>query len=50
METCAKRILGRQADIRDRFTLHRAQEIARVRLERMDQSLRWLEEESFGAL
>jgi len=50
VETCYKRILGRQADICDRFTLQRAQEIAQVRLERMDQSLRWLEEESFGAL
>jgi HD superfamily phosphodiesterase len=50
IETCYKRILGRQADIRDRFTLPRAQEIAQRRLERMDESLRWLEEESFGVL
>jgi len=50
VETCTKRIRGRQADIRDRFTLPRAQEIARVRLERMDETLHWLEEESFGYL
>lgn len=50
VETCTKRILGRQADIRNRFSLPRAKEIAQMRLERMDQSLRWLEEESFGAL
>ncbi|MGD8403626.1 MAG: HD domain-containing protein [Anaerolineales bacterium] len=50
VETCTKRILGRQADIRDRFTLHRAQEIAKIRLERMDKTLHWLEEESFGSL
>lgn len=50
VEICYKRILGRQADIRDRFSLPRAQEIAQIRLERMDKSLRWLEVESFGAL
>jgi hypothetical protein len=48
--TCYKRILGRQADIRDRFSLPRAKEIALARLERMDQCLHWLEEECFGAL
>jgi HD superfamily phosphodiesterase len=50
VETCYKRILGRQVDIRDRFTLPRAQEIAQVRLECMDRCLRWLEQESFGVL
>lgn len=50
VETCYKRILGRQADIRDRFTIRRAQELAHIRLERMDQCLRWLEGESFGVL
>jgi HD superfamily phosphodiesterase len=50
VETCYKRILGRQADIRGRFTLPCAQEIAQTRLERMNQCLRWLEAESFGAL
>jgi HD superfamily phosphodiesterase len=50
VEACYKRILGRQADIRGRFTLQRAQEIAQIRLERMDQCLRWLEGESFGVL
>ena len=48
--TCYKRILGRQADIQGRFTLRRAQEIAQIRLERMDQCLRWLEGESFGTM
>jgi len=50
VDTCYKRVLSRQADIRDRFTLPRAQEIAQVRLERMNESLRWLEEEGFGVL
>lgn len=50
VETCYKRILARQADIQGRFTIPRAQEIAQVRFERMEQSLQWLLEESFGAL
>jgi hypothetical protein len=50
VETCYKRILSRRADIQGRFTIPRAQEIAQVRFERMDQCLRWLEEEGFGAL
>jgi len=47
---CTRRILGRRADIQDRFTLRGAQEIARVRLEHMQQCLQWLEEESYGIL
>ena len=50
VETCYKRILSRRYGIQGRFTLPRAQEIARVRLERMEQSLGWLLEESFGVL
>jgi HD superfamily phosphodiesterase len=50
VETCYKRILSRRNDIQGRFTLPRAREIARVRLERMEKSLQWLHEESFGIL
>jgi HD superfamily phosphodiesterase len=50
VETCYKRILSRRDDIQGRFTIPRAQEIARVRIERMGQSLGWLLEESFGTL
>jgi HD superfamily phosphodiesterase len=50
VEVCYKRILSRRNDIRGRFTLPRAQEIAQVRLERMETSLEWLLEESYGAL
>jgi HD superfamily phosphodiesterase len=50
VDACYKRILSRRNDIQGRFTLPRAQEIARVRFERMEQCLGWLLEESFGAL
>lgn len=50
VETCYKRILSRRNGIQGRFTLPHAQEIARVRLERMEISLKWLVEESFGVL
>ena len=50
VETCYKRILSRRDDIHGRFTIPRAEEIARVRFERMEQSLQWLLEESFGTL
>jgi HD superfamily phosphodiesterase len=50
VETCYRRILSRRKDIQDRFTLPRAQEIAIIRLQRMETSLEWLLEESFGAL
>jgi HD superfamily phosphodiesterase len=50
VETCYKRILSRRDDIQGRFTIPRAQEIARVRIERMKISLQWLNEESFGIL
>jgi uncharacterized protein len=47
---CTRRIQDRREGIHGRFTLPRAQEIAQVRLERMDQCLLWLGEESFGIL
>lgn len=50
VETCYKRILARRSGIQDRFTLSRAREIARLRLARMEMSLQWLHEESFGVL
>ena len=50
VEACYKRILSRRYGIQGRFTLPRAKEIAQVRLERMEQSLVWLLEESFGVL
>ena len=50
VEACYKRILSRRYGIQGRFTLPRAQEIAQVRLERMEQALGWLLEESFGTL
>jgi len=50
VESCYKRIIGRRADIQGHFTLPRAQEIARIRLERMEKSLQWLNEESFGIM
>ena len=50
VETCYKRILSRHDEIQGRFTLPRAQEIASIRLQRMETSLGWLLEESFGVL
>lgn len=50
VEACYKRILSRRRDIQARFTLPRAQAIARLRLERMEQCIAWLNEESFGVL
>jgi uncharacterized protein len=50
VETCYKRVLARRYGIQGRFTLPRAQAIARVRLERMEKGLQWLNEESFGIL
>ena len=50
VEICYKRILSRRAGIQSRFTIPRAQEIAKVRLERMEISVGWLVEESFGTM
>ncbi|WKZ41653.1 MAG: hypothetical protein QY328_06340 [Anaerolineales bacterium] len=50
VETCYKRVLSRRNGIQNRFTLPRAQQIARIRLERMEVCLGWLVEESFGVL
>ena len=48
VNACYKRILSRRNDIQGRFTIPGAQEIARVRLNRMDIFLKELEEESLG--
>ena len=50
LEACYRRIQDRRYGIQGRFTLPRAQQIAQVRLERMERSLQWLNEESFGIL
>ena len=50
VEACYKRILSRRADIQGRFTLPGAEELAQIRLKRMEKSLQWLNEESFGIL
>lgn len=50
LEAGYRRILDRRYGIEGRFTLPRAQEIARLRLERMETSLQWLLEEGFGVL
>jgi HD superfamily phosphodiesterase len=50
VETCYKRILSRRNEIQGCFTLTKAREIARIRIDRMDTCLQWLLEESFGTL
>jgi len=50
VEACYRRILKRLAGIQGQFTIPHAQEIAQVRLERMEQCLLWLQEESFGIM
>ena len=50
LETCYKRILSRRYGVQGRFTIPAAKEIAQVRLERMERTLAWLLEESFGTL
>jgi HD superfamily phosphodiesterase len=50
LQACYRRVLDRRYGIEGRLTLPRAQEIAQVRFERMEQSLQWLLEESFGHL
>ena len=50
LEACYRRVLDRRYGIQGRFTIPRAREIAQVRFERMEQSLQWLNEESFGIL
>ncbi len=50
IEICYRRILSRRDHIQGRFTIPSAQQIARVRFERMEQCLVWLEEEGFGVL
>ena len=50
VETCYKRVLSRRGGIQGRFTLPRAQEIAKIRFGRMEKYLEWLRDESFGIL
>jgi dolichyl-phosphate-mannose-protein mannosyltransferase len=50
VEVCYKRILSRRDDIQGRFTLPYTKEIAHLRIKRMEKSLQWLNEESFGVL
>jgi len=50
LEICYRRILSRRDGIQGRFTLPSAQQIARVRFERIEKCLVWLQEESFGTL
>ena len=50
LQACYRRVLDRRYGIAGRVTLPHAQQIARVRFERMEQSLQWLLEESFGHL
>lgn len=50
LDACYRRVLKRRAGIQGRLTIPCAQEIAQSRFDRMEQCLRWLEEESFGVL
>ena len=50
LQTCYRRIISRRDGIQGRFTIPAAQQIAKVRFERMEKFLVWLEEESFGTL
>ena len=50
LQACYRRVLDRRYGIQGRFTIPCAQQIARVRFERMEQALQWLNEESFGIL
>jgi HD superfamily phosphodiesterase len=50
IEACYQRILSRRSGIQGCFKLPLAQEIAKVRLKRMETCLQWLNEESFGVL
>jgi uncharacterized protein len=50
LDICQQRIRARLEGVKGRFTLPRAREIAQVRLDRMEQCLKWLDEEGFGCL
>lgn len=50
LQACYRRVLDRRYGIEGRLTIPRAQQIAQVRFQRMEQSLQWLTEESFGIL
>ena len=47
LTSAIKAVLARREKIKDRFTLPVAQQIAAIRLDRLEQCLTWLEEESF---
>jgi uncharacterized protein len=48
--TAYERVLARREAIQDRFTLPIARELAAIRLNRLQQCLQWLQEESFSFL
>lgn len=50
LSVCHQRVLRKQEILRTRFTLPAAQEIAEVRLRRLDQVMTWFEEEGMGDL
>ena len=50
VDACYRRILARRKVIQDRLTLSPARAIALIRLKRMETSLKWLNDESFGIL
>lgn len=50
LQACLRVVFTRRDGVVGRFTLPRAQQIARIRLERLGQCLEWLQEESFGLL
>jgi HD superfamily phosphodiesterase len=50
VDACNKRVLSRRAGIQGRLTITLAKEIARRRIDRMEQFARWLDEEGFGIL
>lgn len=48
LDICQQRTRARLEGVRGRLTLPRAREIAHARIERMEQCLQWLDEESYG--
>ena len=48
LSSAIKAVLARREKIKDRFTLPVAQKIAAIRLDRLEQCLTWLQEESFA--
>jgi hypothetical protein len=50
LQQCYDRVVARRAGIQGRLTIPKAQELAELRIERMDNVLAILREESFGIL